>query len=269
MKFGRDGITDSEIINPKIKFFKEKSAGQFRLFVGGTKISDKEVADALYPKGTKAKDYLKTYSTLFNTIELNSTHYRVPSQDNLQKYMEETPDDFRFSPKVIQNFSHFSNLSLQFSKFVDFKKDLLPLSSKIGLTFLQLHEKFGKARQGELISFLKKFRKEFSDDLALEIRNGDLIISEQVVDTLAELGIILIITDTLGRRDVVHGNLTTDKMYLRFVGDELKDTDTKRLDFWIDTINKNKDKLSDVYIYLHISNLNKMMEFKQYIYDRI
>ena len=53
-----------------------------------------------YPKGTKSKDYLQHYAKQFSTIELNTTHYRIPSLNTIQKWYEESDNDFKFAPKI-------------------------------------------------------------------------------------------------------------------------------------------------------------------------
>ena len=49
------------------------------IYIGCTGWSMKEWVGRVYPKGTKTKDYLQHYGKQFNTIELNTTHYRIPS----------------------------------------------------------------------------------------------------------------------------------------------------------------------------------------------
>lgn len=46
------------------------------------------------------------YSKVYNTVEINSTFYRKPIAKTLQKWLDETPEDFRFFIKVPQTISH-------------------------------------------------------------------------------------------------------------------------------------------------------------------
>jgi Protein of unknown function DUF72 len=55
------------------------------VYIGATGWSMKEWVGTYYPKGTKATDYLQAYGKQFNSIELNTTHYRIPSQTDIQK----------------------------------------------------------------------------------------------------------------------------------------------------------------------------------------
>jgi uncharacterized protein YecE (DUF72 family) len=57
-----------------------------------------------YPQGTK--DELGYYSQLFNTVEINSSFYRPPTPDIAESWIRRTPDEFVFSAKLWQKFTH-------------------------------------------------------------------------------------------------------------------------------------------------------------------
>jgi uncharacterized protein YecE (DUF72 family) len=62
---------------------------------------------AFYPaaKG-KGFDELKYYSQVFNTVEINFTFYRPPSQAVTKTWVNKTPTDFSFAVKLWQKFTH-------------------------------------------------------------------------------------------------------------------------------------------------------------------
>ena len=62
---------------------------------------------AFYPaaKG-KGFDELKYYSQIFNTVEINFTFYRPPSQAVTKTWVDKTPADFNFAIKLWQKFTH-------------------------------------------------------------------------------------------------------------------------------------------------------------------
>jgi uncharacterized protein YecE (DUF72 family) len=45
---------------------------------------------------SKPRDFLKQYSSVFNTVEGNSTFYALPSRDTVRRWANETADGFRF-----------------------------------------------------------------------------------------------------------------------------------------------------------------------------
>jgi uncharacterized protein YecE (DUF72 family) len=53
-----------------------------------------------YPAGTKPADFLRYYAERFRTVELNTTGYRLPAEDQFSRWAEQTPPGFRFAPKM-------------------------------------------------------------------------------------------------------------------------------------------------------------------------
>jgi len=50
-----------------------------------------------YPKGLTPKDFLAEYSKHFDTVEVDSTFYRIPRQGTVLEWKNKTPPDFLFS----------------------------------------------------------------------------------------------------------------------------------------------------------------------------
>jgi uncharacterized protein YecE (DUF72 family) len=59
-----------------------------------------------YPKKKAGFDDLKFYAEHFNTVEVNSSFYRVPAIDATRAWARRTPKDFEFSLKLYQKFTH-------------------------------------------------------------------------------------------------------------------------------------------------------------------
>jgi uncharacterized protein YecE (DUF72 family) len=53
-----------------------------------------------YPAGMQPTEFLSYYAQHFDTVELNSTGYRLPSEDQFHRWAEAVPDGFRFSVKL-------------------------------------------------------------------------------------------------------------------------------------------------------------------------
>lgn len=64
-----------------------------------------------YPAGVANEDFLSFYSERFPTVELNSTGYRLPSEEQFGRWAAATPDGFRFavkaSPQALRSFGTF------------------------------------------------------------------------------------------------------------------------------------------------------------------
>ena len=52
-----------------------------------------------YPEGLQQPDFLRFYAERFDTVELNSTGYRLPSADQFRRWAEAVPDGFEFAVK--------------------------------------------------------------------------------------------------------------------------------------------------------------------------
>jgi uncharacterized protein YecE (DUF72 family) len=53
-----------------------------------------------YPAGTDPKEFLSLYSRRFDTVELNTTGYRLPAEEQFVRWSEQTPPGFRFAVKL-------------------------------------------------------------------------------------------------------------------------------------------------------------------------
>ena len=53
-----------------------------------------------YPAGADPKTFLAFYAEHFDTVELNTTGYRLPSEDQFARWAAQTPDGFRFAVKM-------------------------------------------------------------------------------------------------------------------------------------------------------------------------
>jgi uncharacterized protein YecE (DUF72 family) len=56
-----------------------------------------------YPAGTDAREFLRFYAERFSTVELNTTGYRLPAEEQFRRWAEQTPPGFRFAPKLAGN----------------------------------------------------------------------------------------------------------------------------------------------------------------------
>jgi uncharacterized protein YecE (DUF72 family) len=53
-----------------------------------------------YPAGTDPAGFLAFYAARFPTVELNTTGYRLPAEDQFRRWAEQVPDGFEFAPKL-------------------------------------------------------------------------------------------------------------------------------------------------------------------------
>jgi uncharacterized protein YecE (DUF72 family) len=63
-----------------------------------------------YPKGLPARRWLEHYATLFDTVEVNATFYRLPRPEVPRAWAEQTPPDFVFAVKGSRYLTHIKRL---------------------------------------------------------------------------------------------------------------------------------------------------------------
>lgn len=185
-----------------------------------------------YPRGTK--DELTYYATQFNSIELNATFYRIFGEETVQKWYDKTPPDFKFFPKVPQIISQFKRLKNVDAELDSYFASIGTLKEKLGTIFLQMHPTFKPANFESLENFIQIWPEDVS--LAIELRHPewyeDATVNDEFCHLMAENNITHIITDTAGRRDLVHMRLTTAKTFIRYTGANHA-SDYSRLDDWL------------------------------------
>jgi uncharacterized protein YecE (DUF72 family) len=71
-----------------------------RLSVGTSGWSYPSWRPDFYPAGTDPAAFLAFYAGRFPTVELNTTGYRLPAEDQFRRWAEQVPDGFEFAPKL-------------------------------------------------------------------------------------------------------------------------------------------------------------------------
>src|SRR5690242_12086722 len=63
-----------------------------------------------YPSGCPARRWLTYYAQRFDTVEVNSSFYRLPRRDAVARWAEQTPPNFVFAVKVSRYVTHVKRL---------------------------------------------------------------------------------------------------------------------------------------------------------------
>jgi len=71
----------------------------------------KEWKEFFYPAGLAQKDWFKFYCEHFNTIEINASFYKMPTEKSLNKWFEESAEDFLFTMKAPRLITHYKRLN--------------------------------------------------------------------------------------------------------------------------------------------------------------
>jgi len=139
-----------------------------------------------YPSKLASAKFLGYYATRLNSVELNYTFRRFPTQKLLTGWIEATPAEFRFAVKAHQTITHIKRLRDTSSFTADFLAALDPLreAGKLGPVLFQLPPflKCDPALLGDLLDRLPpqiraafEFRHSswFSEEVYALLRKSD------------------------------------------------------------------------------------------------
>ncbi|MCE1199611.1 MAG: DUF72 domain-containing protein [Marinilabiliales bacterium] len=222
-----------------------------QVYVGCAKWNKRELLN-FYPRGIK--DELRYYATQFNSIEMNTTFYRMPEAGQVVTWAGKTPTDFRFYPKITQRISHLKRLKEVEELVAEYCHSIQCFGDRLGMVFLQMHSNFGFKNFERLQDFVSGFPTAIP--LAVELRHPDWYHTAGNADALGELlrefHVTHVITDTAGRRDMLHMRLTTPVAFIRFVGANDPLTDRLRLEQWVERLKGWVDRgLQQICFFVH------------------
>lgn len=210
-----------------------------KFYIGAPAWNHKEWVGRIYPPKTPQSEFLYHYSRNFNCIELNTTHYRVPTVDNVTAWVNKVPRDFLFLPKIPQAISHDQGGLRDIERLGNWLKAIDLFGANLGPCFLQLPPNFSYAYKLELFHFLKSWPDTY--ELTLELRHPSWFTEGHIFPPLVEYlqgrGIGLVVTDVVGRRDVLHTSISAPFSMLRFIGNSLHHSDYERAKMWSEKIN--------------------------------
>jgi uncharacterized protein YecE (DUF72 family) len=170
-----------------------------------------------YPDKTASRDYLAYYSSLFNTVEVDSKFYRIPTQPTVANWKQQTPEGFLFSlkfPQLITHVKMLKNCQYETDVFVD-KANLL--GEKLGALLLQFPPNFGIEHMSDLKDFLHKLPKLHR--YAVEVRNRSWL-NQEFYSILKDSNVALAWADSPLMTEI--NELTADFLYIRWEGDRKK-----------------------------------------------
>src|SRR5512132_3642020 len=76
------------------------SASVTGAYVGTSGFSYPSWRGGFYPANADPKTFLSFYAERFDTVELNTTGYRLPAEEQFMRWADAVPDGFEFAPKL-------------------------------------------------------------------------------------------------------------------------------------------------------------------------
>jgi uncharacterized protein YecE (DUF72 family) len=82
------------------------------LYVGTSGWSYPTWRGGFYPEKARRSEFLRYYSERLPSVELNTSFYQLPAEEQFRSWAEQTPPEFRFSVKMTGRITHGSRLEL-------------------------------------------------------------------------------------------------------------------------------------------------------------
>jgi uncharacterized protein YecE (DUF72 family) len=167
-----------------------------------------------YPNKTASKDYLAYYAQQFNTVEVDSTFYRIPAKTTVTNWKQQGTPNFLFSLKFPQIITHIRMLKdCQYETDV-FLETISLLGEKLGALLLQFPPNFGVEHLYDLEVYLEKLPKVHR--YVIEVRNKSWLTPE-FYSLLKDNKVALAWADSPLMPQI--WEVTADFLYIRWEGD--------------------------------------------------
>ena len=166
----------------------------------------------VYPVGTPQGEWLRHYATLFPTVEVNATFYRLASRATVARWAEAVPSRFRFVVKGSRYLTHIRRLDDVTDGLRRFFASVEPMGDKLTAVLWQLPPTF-PADVDLLQRFLEALPRR--PQPAFEFRHASWR-TEAVGEVLAERGAMTVAVS--GPHSDSDRPLTGGRAYVRFHG---------------------------------------------------
>ena len=222
-----------------------------KYYIGTAGWSYKDWVPSFYPKNQSAGfDWLEFYSHYFNCVEVNSTYYAYISPKVVEGWIRKVSDseDFLFTVKLHQDFTHKKNFDQQKIKAVNFNLDVLKKAERLGGLLIQFPYSF--SFDSSTADYVKRLTDIFQNyNCFVEVRHRTWI-KKEALEIFKKLNITYCTIDQpqIGEAIPFEPIVTNDKAYLRFHGRNVK--------AWLQSINnygkkQSYEEQSERYKYLY------------------
>ncbi len=149
--------------------------------------------DSFYPHGLRQADWFKHYSSIFDTVEINNSFYRTPTEGTFQDWRRKAPEGFVYSIKVNRAVTQFHKLGPRaLPLFEEFVRRAERLETALGPLLLQLPPSLG-CDLDRLSTFLQQ-PAVARHSLAIEFRHAGWFVDE-LYSLLRKHHVALVLSD--------------------------------------------------------------------------
>ncbi|MGI9104914.1 MAG: DUF72 domain-containing protein [Pyrinomonadaceae bacterium] len=213
-----------------------------------------------FPRGTRPAAMLDIYPRAFETVEVDSTFYAVPSAATVDGWHKRTPARFTFALKLPQQITHEFGLRRGGNELLaEFCDHARLLHDKLAAVLIQLPPQFEAAPDNlrALETFLPRLPRNLR--FSIEFRHASWI-TDETLNLLAShrVPVALVEGQWIARRTLFRTveQMTADFAYIRFMGardltrfDRIQRPQDANLKLWAEAITRLCARVPHVYAY--------------------
>jgi uncharacterized protein YecE (DUF72 family) len=173
----------------------------------------------LYPAPFENASRLTYYSSLFTSIEINSSFYKIPQTTTVTKWEASVSEKFSFTFKLWKGITHNKNLNFNAEDVAAFLKSINGVKDKKGCLLIQFPQSLGRQFIGQLdnlLSCIKEINPTQNWKVAVEFRNNSWY--QQDVYNLLNFYKTAIVIQDIPKSATPFLSHTSDFIYIRFHG---------------------------------------------------
>lgn len=174
---------------------------------------------SFYPEAYQDKSRLCYYASLTNSIEVNSSFYKMPQASTMRKWAADVPDDFVFTFKLFREITHNKGLAFNPAIAQQFMQVISAVEEKKGALLVQFPASVRIGHFSQLRHLLAVLRDQdpaMAWKIAVEFRHSSLYVDE-VYELLATYQMAMVIHDKAPANSPIE-DFDMGFVYLRFHG---------------------------------------------------
>jgi uncharacterized protein YecE (DUF72 family) len=253
---------------------KKSSKASADIRVGCSGWIYKDWAKRFYPTELAHADKLKYYASFFNTVEINNSFYRLPSEAAFKNWRAQVPERFLFAVKLSRFLTHVKRLKPdeRTNEGVDrFCSRARHLGPNLGVVLVQLPASF-RASEEKLANLVKQFKLaekkyKMTFPLALECRH-DSWFTDNIFEQLTDSNVASVVNSSPRVAWPYSCRLTADFAYIRFHGSKRLYSSSytaKELERWATFIRRQAGDCKTIYCYFNNDKSAKAVENAKYL----
>jgi len=228
---------------------------QADIFCSGLSGLQLPVPKYLFPAPFENSTRLTYYSSLFNSIEINSSFYKIPQAVTVAKWGASVGENFKFTFKLWKGITHSKDLSFNKEELYVFLKAINSVQDKKGCLLIQFPpglDRIHMLQLSNLLSCIKAIDTKQEWRIAVEFRNNSWY--HQPVYDLLNLYKAAVVIHDIPKSATPLIDHTSDFIYIRFHGPTGNYRDSYAEDFlneYATYINEWIEEGRAVYVYFN------------------